>query len=207
MKNRGTGDYDRLDAKAANIGTVVLKTTTYDYLKAVLMTDASTEGAQYSVYLASTGLLSSAVAQKAWAFDATKSELLPFSVVLPSGYKEGTNVTPCINWFTTSSTGSTQAVKMLISYQWTNQDTAMASTATETTLIISTTGTSALTMYTTNFTACTGTGKEVGSNITGVIARVSTGSTDDFSADFWIRDLFFYFQKDGFGSTAGVSDK
>jgi hypothetical protein len=228
--NTHYGNFQRLDSKSAIIqgaafssavifsGTVTfssqiappasfLNSTFYNYIKANLTLDSSTECAQYTLWLASTGVLSSAVGQKAWAFDASKSELLPFSVTLPSNYKEGTNVTPYLDWFTTSSTGTTQAVRMLISYMWTNQDSTHSSTATESAITISTTGSTGLVMYTTNFAALTGTGKEVGSVIHGCIARISTGSTDDYSSDFWINDLFFYYQIDGFGSTADVSDK
>lgn len=199
-------DGGTISCKYVETSNLVLASTHYGYLPATLIS-ASTETAGYEIWLASTGVLSSAVGQKAWAFDAAKSEILSFTAILPTNYKEGTNITPYIHWLTTSSTGSTQAARFAISYMWTNQDATFSSTATEQVMTISTTGATALTLYTTNFSAITGTSKEVGSIINGVIARISTGSTDDWSKDFWVDSMSFLYQIDDIGSTAGMSDK
>ncbi len=207
MYGRGLeADYKRVDTVNLNVSDINLTSTWYKILPVTLV-NASTETAYYEIWLASTGVLSSAVGQKAWSFDATKSELLGFQAIMPTDYKEGTAITPYIHWLTTSSTGSTQAVRMLISYMWTNQDASFASTATEESITISTTGSSALKLYTTNFTAIATTSLEVGSIINGCIARLSSGSTDDFSCDFWLQGMSLYYQVDGVGSTAIMSDK
>jgi hypothetical protein len=213
---KGRIDAATIEAKGATIGTATINTVTYGstYYKTIDINggdfyEGSTETAYYEIALASTGVLSTAAGLKAWAFDATKSEALAFQLTMPTDYKEGTDITPYLHVFSTSSTGSTalQNIKLIYSYMWTNQDTAFASTATETYVAISSTISTGMSQGTTNFTAMTGTGKEVGSIINGYIARVSTSSTDTWTKDFWLNGMSFYYEVDTVGSTSTISDK
>lgn len=206
MSNRNNLDVKTISARYGIFGDMRLASTWYKTMPVVL-TSASTETANYEIWLASTGLLSSAVGMKAWSFDATKSELLSFYCKLPNDYKEGTPISPCIDILTTTSTGTSHAVRMLMSYMWTNEASAFASTATEEIITISTTDMTALNMKTTNFTAISTTSLNIGSVFQGVIARQSTGSTDTFPSDIWLNGMYIRYQTDGMGSTYAYTEK
>lgn len=210
------GDYQTINVKDLKVNKFGLTSTYYGVLPATIILGStirggSSEFADYKSFLAST--VNSTIGIHAYEFDATKTEYVTFTATLPTDYYEGTAITPYIHFFTTSSTGCVaggttgqQYAYMGISYLWYNLDAAFSSTQTESYLSLSPT-TAILQDYTTNFTAISSTSKEVGSKIIGTIFRLSTASTDTFDNNLWVTGLTFYYQKDGLGSTLGISDK
>lgn len=207
------GDFDRLDAKDANLARVDLTSTFYGCLNfsyTQLVTDSST-GASKGLIIASTGKLSSTGGAGALFFDASVCEWARFSVYMPSNYKEATDVVAYLDWGTTSSTGSTQYVAWELQYTWNNIGSTASASASYSAISSSCT-TDVLTMKTTNFATITGTAMNVNSLLNCSILRNSSGSTlaaglDDYSADALLFGVRLYYQIDGMGSTAVNGDK
>lgn len=210
-KNRYDGN--EVSAKYVETSKLVFPSTLYSCISksfAEILTDTSTNATR-GLIIASTGALSSTGGAGALFFDPSVCEWGRFSFYMPTDYKEGSNITPYIDWGTTSSTGSTQFVAWALHYCWDNIGSTSPASASFVNISSSCT-TSILTMKTTSFTAMTGTGKNVGSLVNGTILRNSSGSTattglDDFSADALLFGLRFYYEKDNVGSTAVNGDK
>jgi len=129
-----------------------------------------------------------------YLFDSTAQESLYFATTLPRGYREGSAITPYVNWCsTTTSSGS---VKFEVIYSWANVGSAMAAS----TLTAADTITASYTPKASSLGSISGAGRQIGSVLIGRLSRLSSDVSDTYSYDVGVFALEFRYQRDADGS-------
>lgn len=139
-------------------------------------------------------------------FDQTIEEEVYFSVEMPHGWKEESDIKPHVHWFPVTDLSSTN-VEWGLEYFWTN----VAATIPNTTIINSYTPIAAHTPVTaykhviTELGTISGTGKTISSILMCRVYRIAGSVNDDYADDAGVLQIDFLYQSDQLGSTGEYS--
>jgi hypothetical protein len=131
---------------------------------------------------------------EAFDFEAGSDEDLFFSVQLPYGYKEGSDVVPRIKWG--PDTTGTGTVIFNLEYAWYNDEDSFPGSSTTITITVNADGTQEIKHNL--FEAISGSGKTAGSTLHCRLER--EGATDTYAGDVWLMGLDFIYEVDSFGA-------
>jgi hypothetical protein len=133
----------------------------------------------------------------AYAFNgAATAEQCYFSIQLPHGYKEGSDIHPHVHWApTTAAAGN---VKWQLEYSWANMDGTFG--APTTIFGIGAAGGTAWKHILTDLTDISGTGKTVSSMLMCRLFRNPADSSDTYEADATLLEFDIHFIVDSLGS-------
>lgn len=138
-----------------------------------------------------------------YLFDAATEEELYFSVQMPHGYKEGSDIKPHVHWMPTANGAAGADVCWGLEYTWVNIGDVMGNTS----IIYGDTNHLAEDLvddrqYITSLGTIDGTGKKISSMLMCRIFRDATGvgGTDDYASDAALLEIDIHFEKDSFGS-------
>lgn len=139
-------------------------------------------------------------------FDGNFEEELFFTVQLPHGYIEGTDIEPHIHWTPSVNGGAGEVVNWGIEYTWADFGDDFPNT----TIIYSNTHTPAddplvaSRHYYTEFPHISGVGKNLSAMLVCRIFRDATGvgGTDDYGNDAGLLEIDFHHRADSHGSSA-----
>lgn len=138
-----------------------------------------------------------------WGFPTGIERELFFSVQIPHGWKEGTDIYPHIHWATTVNGGAGQKVSWGLEYQWADMYTIFGNTN----LIYANTAIPDEQIvkdkhYFTEFAAISGSGKTASSMLNCRLFRdgISAGLTDDFGDTAFMFEFDFHYEVYRFGT-------
>jgi len=131
-----------------------------------------------------------------YLFDPTNLEELFGEIHLPSSYREGTDIVPCIHWSPINT--DTDTTVWVIEYSWANIDTSFGATTNDT-VYCEASGT-ADQHEQTDFSAISGSGKTIGSVLLFRIARDPANGHDDNNDDAGFLGIHFLYRMDTYGA-------
>jgi hypothetical protein len=162
------------------------------------------------VNIASTILGKSASAPGNVTISSTTIEVLGFDgnvtteqvygcIEIPHSYKEGTNITPHLNWMPTTASASN--VKWQLEYNISSESSSITATSTTITVSSSTPGV-AWQEIRADFPIITGTNLTIGKQVSFRLFRNPADGADTYPDDAALLTIGFHYQQNSLGSTS-----
>lgn len=135
----------------------------------------------------------------AFADEAVNEEYVTFTVQMPHGWKEGSDITPHVHWVPSTDDAADLYVKWGLTYSWANinDDFPAESTVYGTSEAINN---EADKHVMTNMTAISGTGKTISSMLICKLFRNSSDAADTYDHDAYLLEFDIHYEIDTMGS-------
>lgn len=141
---------------------------------------------------------------KIYTFSGTTMNECFFTVQLPHGYKEGSDIEPHIHWCPMTSPASTLNVRWGLDYQWQNR--AAVYSATDTSILVTAaTGTTGYTHIVSSFGAISGAGKTISSILVCRLYRLPADAADTYTNAAGLLSFDFHYEIDSIGSNTATT--
>jgi len=134
-----------------------------------------------------------------WLFDSGSTEQLWIIGQMPHSWKEGSDVTPHIHWWPTST--NTGDVYWRLEYKWTNINGTDAGAFTTVNIQDAGDGTN-LKHQVASFGTISGAGKTISSMLIMKVSRIGGDVLDTYTADALFREFDIHYEMDTLGSRA-----
>jgi len=138
-----------------------------------------------------------------WLFASSGTEQVFFNFRLPETWKEGSTIYPMIGW--QAAVTSTGDAYWRFAYRWVDIDSTEEGTLTNLDILTAGTGT-AFVHQEALFAGISGTGKHVGSNISGILARLGSEGDDDLAGDALLKTINIIIECDRYAAS-GAREK
>lgn len=135
------------------------------------------------------------------AFDPDTDEELHGALLLPANYKDGSNITVSVRWFSDADAEAAETIRWGLEYVWVDKDEVGNST-TEVGVTAPSRNIVAFKRYDSAFSAITGTGKAGGSTLEFRVFRDANHGDDDWTADAYLVGLVIRYEVDKLGANS-----
>lgn len=143
-------------------------------------------------------------ATKIYTFSGSTMNECFFTVQLPHGYKEGSNIEPHIHWCPITSPASTLNVRWGLDYQWQNRSAVYSATDTSV-LVTAATGTTGYTHIVSSFGGISGAGKTISSILVCRLYRLPADAADTYTGAAGLLSFDFHYEIDSIGSNTATT--